>query len=168
MSHIIFGDCTLSDCGREKIKELKRYSWGFDVYYWFEEEITFYPDVLVMLKENDRKGNLIKFCITSKNQKYNSEDLLLPYDKYTKEELFPDENDRVIFEELCGNNLDILFDTLSYFLKELKPKRLRIFVTEGYDCEFEVVRCDLKSMLKRIREQSIAYSMIDSTIYELI
>ncbi len=70
------------------------------------------------------------------NQKYNSSDLLFPYDKYTDNELFKD-NSREFFYNCCENNLKILFDCLYKLMEVSKLSHLEVFVVEDMIIPFK-------------------------------
>lgn len=90
MSHIIFGDFHKSIMSEETINKIKKELYFDNILIYFDKEINFNKEVVQMLAENFNIYNNRKFCITSISQKYNSEDLLFPYDIYSQEDLFPD------------------------------------------------------------------------------
>ena len=88
MSYFLFGAFNAVH-NEEQLQQIKVYGWKNDIYIWFDDEITFYEDIQRMLIEQKAKGK-IRFAITSKNQMYNSSDLLFPFDKFESKTLFAD------------------------------------------------------------------------------
>lgn len=164
MSYFIFGSFDLNQ-NKSSLQDVKIFGKRKDVYFWFDEEITFYNDIARMCLEQNSCGNM-QFALTSFNQKYNSSDLLFPYDKYTNEELFKDKS-REFFCQCCHNNLNIVFDCLKKFMEVSNPSHLEIFVTEGYDDAFQRKRCTLSEMKEDLLSQIEAASFIDSCIYQI-
>jgi hypothetical protein len=169
MSHILFGDFVTKQFNLEQINNIKSYSSERSIYYWFNKEINFYSDIHTMLKEQLELENSINFCITTSLQPTNSDDLLLPYDKYNSKTLFPNGvNERKDFNKYCKVNLDNFYNTFLYFYRTLNPERIRVFITEGYDCNFEVKKCTIEMMIQDIEIQVMESHMLDSIIYEII
>jgi hypothetical protein len=166
LSHILFGDFSSHYLNTLMINEIKTYAWQRNIYFCLEDENDFFEDVLLMLEENSKNG--VAFYITSKLQPYDSDDLLRPFDKYEQTELFPNGDDRTVFEAKCKENLDLLYDVLKTFRCVFNPKRWRIFVTVGYDTEFVTKRCDLETMMTDILDQMCNTIGVDSTIFEII
>ena len=166
MSHIVFGCYDSEMVDSEKICELKRKAQEKGIFLWFDKEVNFYPDVPIMMKEQQGKIENL-FVITSQWQRYNSDDLLFPYDKYTNEQLFSDET-REYFSLCCKKNLDILFWCLFEMVQSLHPKKFEVFVTEGYDCSFVKKIVDLKDMEADILTQVLNSFFIESCIYQTI
>lgn len=133
-----------------------------DVYFWFDEEITFYNDIIKMCFEQNSFGE-VKFAITSVNQKYNSSDLLFPYDKFSHEQL----KDKEYFSKCCRNNLKITIDCLRKLIEIPTLSNLEIFVVEGYDINFKRKRCTLNQMKEDLLFQIELERYIDSCIYEI-
>ena len=164
MSYFIFGSFDLYE-NKNSLQDVKSYGEKKDVYFWYDEEITFYKDIVKMCIEQNSYGN-VKFALTSFNRKYNSSDLLFPYDKYTNEELFKDKS-RKYFCQCCENNLRIVFDCLGKLVEISAPFHLEIFVVEGYDDIFERKNCTLKEMEEDLLYQIETESFIDSCIYQI-
>lgn len=164
MSYFMFGSFDLSQ-NKSRIQDVKLYGKTKDVYFWFDEEITFYSDIAKMCFEQSSFGN-VRFALTSFNQKYNSSDLLFPYDKYTNEELF-EGNSREYFYQCCRNNLNIVYDCLKRLMEISNPSCLEIFVVEGYDDVFQKRRCTLDEMKEDLLSQIESTSFIDSCIYQI-
>lgn len=171
MSAFLFGDFFSSDIAKEKWEELEVYFKKKDAYIWLDDNIDFYKDIQLMLQENPRTQNNHSFAITTKNQPRNSHDLLLPWDKYEKEELFPDGTgyERSRYNELASSNLDVFYDLFLQFMKVIKPQGTRVFVVMGYDTQFEIERYSIKQMVNDLKEQvQNPYSVsFDSVIYEI-
>lgn len=168
MSHIIFGDFTIDSINQHMEIELKNALLLEGILVYLNEEVDFNIDVVKMLKENSINLNNEVFCITSVEQKYNSEDLLFPYDNYAEDELFPNGEDRVMFEKICLDNLQPLNKGIKKLRDILQPKNLRIFVTMGYDNNFRIIKCSQESMIEDIGKQVITSFNLESKIYELI
>lgn len=164
MSYFIFGSFDLCE-NKNSLQDVKSYGEKKGVYFWYDEEITFYKDITQMCVEQNSYGN-VKFALTSFNQKYNSSDLLFPYDKYTNEELFKDKS-RKYFCQCCKNNLKIVFDCLAKLMEIAIPSRLEIFVVEGYDNVFKRKDCTLREMEEDLLYQIETESFIDSCIYQI-
>ena len=115
MSYFIFGTFDMIDNESEEIlQSLKEYGKEKDIYIWFNEEIAFYKEIPIMLKEQNAEGN-IKFAVTSLCQPRNSSDLLFPFDKINSEVLFADKT-RKYFEKCCKDNISILINYLKRIL----------------------------------------------------
>jgi hypothetical protein len=166
LSHFFFGDFSTHYFNSTRIDAIKSHASKKNIYFWFDEEIDFYDSIHLMLKEHSKTG--ISFCITSKLQPTNSADLLEPFDKYEQTELFPNGDDRTVFEAKCKENLDLLYDVLKVFCRLLEPEKLRIFVTVGYDVEFMTKRCTLETMMADILDQVCNTIGVDSTIFEIV
>lgn len=169
MSHILFGDFfseKTDSLSKEKIRAKLAED---DVYIFFDEQMNFYNDVFQMLAENKSNNSNTSFCLTSINQKYNSDDLLYPFDKYGEDELFPDgtEGDREWYEQLCLQNLTQLQNSVTKILEFLEVKFFRIFITDGYDTELDVCCCTIEEMIKDIYRQVTEDIGLNSKIYLL-
>ena len=164
MSYFIFGSFNFGE-NKSRLQDVKNYCKRKDVYFWIDEEIKFYNDVGLMCFEQSSFGN-VKFALTSFNQKYNSSDLLFPYDKYTEEDLFQDKSGKY-FRECCERNLNIVFDCLEQLTKISSLFCLEIFVVEGYDDVFQRKRCTWNEMKKDLLYQIQTASFIDSCIYQI-
>lgn len=164
MSYFIFGSFDLIQ-NKRSLQDVKRYGKQRDVYFWFDEEITFYKDILQMCMEQKSCGK-VKFALTSFNQKHNSSDLLFPYDKFTNEELFKDKS-RKVFCQCCKNNLSIVFDCLQNLIEISTPTHLEIFVVEGYDDAFQRKIYTLNEMEEDLLRQIETDAFIDSCIYQI-
>jgi|LGOV01.1.fsa_nt_gb hypothetical protein len=167
MSHILFGDCIISNENYQKIDEVKFQLSQRGIRLFMNAEINFYSDIQVVLREQSEGDQRQIFCFTSDKQLTNSDDLLFPYDKFSEEELFPDGENRVIFNELCKKNLDDLKQCIEYFLEVIKPQETRVFLTEGYDSQFQVFHCSIDDMINHIFEQVISAYYLDSVIYNI-
>jgi hypothetical protein len=164
MSYFLFG--TFNEIFDQDMQEkVKKYGESEQLYIWFNEEITFYEEINRMLLEQGAKGNTI-FAITSVNQRYNSDDVLFPFDKYSNEILFADKS-RKFYKKCCQENLEILF-TFFKKLKELSQTiQMKIFVVEGYDDMFFSKSCTLDEMKKDLLYQIEEKASINSYIYIL-
>lgn len=162
MSYFMFGSF---DCSQNKnwMQDIKAYGERKAVYFWFDEEIAFYGDLDRMCCEQNSFGN-VRFTCTSFHQKYNSSDLLFPYDKYTSEEL---SRDKKYFRQCCEDNLNIVYECLKKLMEVSELSSLEIFVTEGYDDIFGRKRCTLNEMKEDLLSQMEAASYIDSCIYQI-
>ena len=151
MSYFLFG--TFNEIFDQDMQEkVKKYGESEQLYIWFNEEITFYEEINRMLLEQGAKGNTI-FAITSVNQRYNSDDVLFPFDKF--------------YKKCCQENLEILF-TFFKKLKELSQTiQMKIFVVEGYDDMFFSKSCTLDEMKKDLLYQIEEKASINSYIYIL-
>ena len=116
MSYFLFGAFN-SVNNVKKLQQIKANGLENDIYIWFDEEITFYKDIQRMLTEQKAKGK-IRFAITSKNQMYNSSDLLFPFDKYESKVMFADGSGE-LYRRCCRDNLNILFDFLDNMFKAI-------------------------------------------------
>ncbi len=167
MSHILFGDFKSDYINKDLIEKLRKEVLKKGVLFHFKDEINFYNDVNRMIQENVNINNNT-FCITSVNQKYNSDDLLFPYDKYTDEELFPNtEEDRTQFEKLCCQNIMILKNGISKMRELLQTQNLRVFIVEGYDDNFSIIKCSEDEMFQDILKQVINSFNLKPKIYEI-
>ncbi len=167
MSHIIFGDFNKDLVNQHMKNELKYALLLNGILIYLNEEVNFDTDVERMLKENSINLNKGVFCITSADQKYNSEDMLFPYDNYSEDELFPNGEDRTMFEKICFDNLQTLNKGIIKLRDILQPKNLRIFVTVGYDDNFKILKCSQNAMIEDIGKQVITSFNLESKIYEL-
>jgi hypothetical protein len=166
LSHFLFGDFSSFRFDSARIDAIKSYAKQKNIYFWFDREIDFYNDIHFMLEKCNKSG--ISFCITSKWQPKNSSDLLEPFDKYDQTELFPNGDDRTVFEAKCKENLDLLYEVLKTFCGLFEPERLRIFVTDDYDIDFVTKRCSLEEMMADILDQVCNTIGVDSTIFEIV
>jgi len=166
MSHFIFGTFVLYDNSEQAIQDVKQEFLDRELILHINQEVEFSSDINKMLLEYDSDFST-KFCITSFNQKFNSQDTLFPFDKYTDEELFPNDEDRTKFDELCAHNLKILKDAIVKAIELMKLTNVRIFVVDGYDTEFTIVKCNLDSMFEDILSQVKNSFILTSTIYEI-
>lgn len=169
MSHIIFGDFFSEKTDSLSRKKIEDELVKNGVYIFFDKQMNFYDDIYQMLKEHPSGISNISFCLTSTYQKYNSEDLLYPYDKYTLEELFPDglEGRRERYEELSLKNLSQLKNSISIMLDIFEPHFFRVFTTSGYDTEFDVFNCTKEGMIHDIFRQVNEGFELRSRIYLL-
>jgi hypothetical protein len=171
MSYFLFGDFS-SDLFIEKnINNLNSVAKEKGIYFHFNGDINFYDGIHTMLNEHSMPQNDIQFCVTTKSQlAANSHDLLLPWGVYDTEVLFPNgSEDRREFDNICKKHHSIFEEIYYKFLLILKPKNLRIFVTEGYDSPEEFIECQCKSeyMFKDFERQIIESCDLDSKIYEI-
>ncbi len=165
MSHMLFGDFNYKVDNEQK-NSLKRYLESMNILLFFDEEVGEFEEVSQMLNENE-KGYKGRFCITSVLQKYNSDDILFPYDKYSNVDLFPNGDDRRHFEELCYNNLMILQNVIETMEQKLDIDTLRIFVVEGYDTNFVVKDCNIYQMINSLYLQVKESFFLESYIYQI-
>lgn len=165
MSYFLFGSFNaLKD--EMILQKVKAYAKEKGIYIWFDEEITFYKEIQRMLTEQNSEGS-IKFAITSKNQPYNSSDVLFPFDKFTNEALFADKS-REFFKKGCRDNIDILFDCLKKIIDSFYFRQGEIFVVEGYDDIFQKKECNIDEMKRDLLLQIEDKVSIDSCIYYVI
>lgn len=164
MSYFLFG--SFDSKYKQLTQSIKSYGNKKNVYFYFNEEINFYKDILRMCDEQNLRREMI-FAMTSDNQPCNSSDLLFPYDKFTNEELFKDPT-RNYFKKCCRDNIEILFDCLQRLMEIFCPKQISIFVVEGYDTDFQKKKCTLMEMKQDLLRQIEANSFIDSCIYEIL
>lgn len=164
MSCYLFGTFDVFE-QKIKINELVEYAKNKDVYFWFSEK-NIPNEIKEMCIEQNINGKM-SFFVSSANQPTNSSDLLLPFDKYTNEELFRDKS-RKFYKQCCKDNLSILFSCLQYMIALLKPAKLEIFLTEGYDNNFLRKKCTLNDMKEDIYRQIIVDAECDSSVYQII
>ncbi|MCI8670034.1 MAG: hypothetical protein HFI34_11045 [Lachnospiraceae bacterium] len=165
MSHMLFGDFNYK-ADKEQKYSLKRNMESNKILLFFDEEVENFKEVTQMLNENT-KGYNSRFCITSVLQKYNSDDILFPYDKHSDEDLFPNGDDRKHFEKLCYNNLKILQNVIETMKQKLDIDILRIFVVEGYDTNFVLEDCNIYQMINSIYLQIKESFFLESSIYKI-
>jgi len=165
MSYFLFGKFDLIK-NSEMIQKVKSYGNKKGVYFLFDEEITIYEEIHRMCKEQGVQGNTT-FALTSLNQPYNSSDLLFPFDKYSHNELFPD-NSKENFITCCRRNIERLFDCLKALSEICCLVQLNILVVEGYDDNFATKTCILKEMEDDLLLQIENNGYIDSCIYCVI
>lgn len=162
MSYFLFGAFN-SVNNVKKLQQIKANGLENDIYIWFDEEITFYKDIQRMLTEQKAKGK-IRFAITSKNQMYNSSDLLFPFDKYESKVMFADGSGE-LYRRCCRDNLNILFDFLDNMFKAIYMEQVEIYIVEGYDVAFHKKVCGIEEMKEDILWQVEHTQNIDSSIY---
>lgn len=167
MSHFLFGDFYAQNMDESTLTELKLKLLQNDVLLAINDEIDFCDDIDVMLISQGGRGKN-QFCLTTTMQKYNSEDLLIPYGNYTTEELFPNGDDRTFFNQMCRKQMTTLKEVMEAMQNVLEISNLRVFVTEGRDNQFSVVTCTLQEMIDDMLSQVIEESCFDSTIYEIV
>ncbi len=163
MSYFLFGSFHATQ-DKHCLEDVKSYGKQNDVYVWFDDEITFYREIATMCAEQHSCGT-VRFALTSFRQKYNSSDLLFPYDKYTNDEFFQDQS-RVSFCRCCRSNLDIVWDCLRKLMELAAPSCLEIFVVEGYDDVFQRKPCTFDEMKEDLLAQ-IETGFVDSSIYQI-
>lgn len=162
MSYFLF-DAFNSVNNVKKLQQIKANGLENDIYIWFDEKITFYKDIQRMLTEQKAKGK-IRFAITSKNQMYNSSDLLFPFDKYESKVMFADGSGE-LYRRCCRDNLNILFDFLDNMFKAIYMEQVEIYIVEGYDVAFHKKVCGIEEMKEDILWQVEHTQNIDSSIY---
>lgn len=162
MSYFLFGAFN-SVNNVKKLQQIKANGLENDIYIWFDEKITFYKDIQRMLTEQKAKGK-IRFAITSKNQMYNSSDLLFPFDKYESKVMFADGSGE-LYRRCCRDNLNILFDFLDNMFKAIYMEQVEIYIVEGYDVAFHKKVCGIEEMKEDILWQVEHTQNIDSSIY---
>ena len=168
MSHIIFGDFCKENINKNTINEIKIKLRMKGLIIDFDKELNRYYDVNKMLVENAVKKRNGVFCITSMVNKLDSEDLLFPYENYSQKELFPNGDDRTVFEKICKKNLELFHSGIKELVRLLTPKTLRIFIVSGYDNNFQIVNCTIEDMIKDIETQVLDYFELDSKMYNLL
>ena len=109
----------------------------------------------------------IVFCITSESQPKNSDDVLFPYDKFPDQMLVHRGADRLDFVQRCRDNLNLLRNGLRDFIEKYSPARLRVFVSDGYDPEFECAKTTLEEMLDDLEAQVIEDFFLEAKVYEI-
>lgn len=162
MSYFLFGAFNAVH-NEKQLQQIKVYGWENDIYIWFDDEITFYEDIQRMLTEQKAKGK-IRFAITSKNQMYNSSDLLFPFDKFESRTMFADGTGE-LYRRCCRDNLNILFDFWDKMFETLYMEQVEIYVVEGYDVAFHKKVCNMEEMKKDILRQVEHTHDIESGIY---
>lgn len=162
MSYFLFGAFN-AVYNEEQLQQIKVYGWENDIYIWFDDEITFYEDIQRMLTEQKAKGK-IRFAITSKNQMYNSSDLLFPFDKFESKTMFADGTGE-LYRRCCRDNLNILFDFLDKMFEIFHMEQTEIYIVEGYDVVFRKKVCSMEEMKEDILWQAEYTQDINSGIY---
>lgn len=162
MSYFLFGAFNLVN-NVKKLQQIKANGLENDIYIWFDEKITFYKDIQRMLTEQKAKGK-IRFAITSKNQMYNSSDLLFPFDKCESKIMFADGSGE-LYRRCCRDNLNNLFIFLDNMFKALYMEQVEIYVVEGYDVAFHKKVCSMEEMKEDILWQVEHTQNIGSSIY---
>lgn len=165
MSYFLFGRFdSIKDA--KLINDVKSYGNERGVYFLFDEEITIYDEIHRMCDEQAIGGDTT-FAVTSLNQPCNSSDLLLPFDKYSHDELSRN-NSKEHFKTCCKRNIESLFECLRMLIKICCPAQLNILVVEGYDNNFEKKICTFKEMEDDLLLQIGEYGYIDSCIYYIV
>ncbi len=165
MSYFLFGKFELIK-DSNFIDTVKSYGEKRGVYFLFDDEITIYDEIFRMCDEQAIQGNTT-FAVTSLNQPSNSSDLLFPFDKYTHDELFPD-NTNEVFETYCRRNIECLFECLKALGEIGCFTPLTILVVEGCDDNFEKRTCTFEEMEDDILLQIGNNGYIDSCIYCIV
>lgn len=167
MSSFLFGEFDSLGFTAEDVEALNTTLSEDGILLHLNEQIDFCKDIISMFEEQKcTKQN--RFCITSVRQKYNSSDILFPFDKYTNDELFPKTDERTEYNKLCLENLMILKRSIILMKNTLKITSLRVFVVEGYDTDFQVVKdFTIQQMIDHIYEQVKKSFILDSVIYEI-
>ena len=163
MSHFLF----VGFRTKQIIGSIKKTYTNKDIFYLFNQKIYFCNDVMKMIQENEKSCSENWCLITSILQKTNSQDVLLPYDKYSQQELFPNSADRMVFENKCFGNLNAFHANFLEFMEDIKPFSLRVFVVEGYDNDFIEKNCTLDTMIQDLKSQAIKTFFFESTIYNI-
>ena len=163
MSHFIFGEFET----RYRVKWPTEWIGG--LLFSYDQGINFFDGIFKMIHTH---GNLpererIVFCITSENQMKNSDDVLFPYDKFPEQMLVHKGEGRMDFIHLCRGNLNLLRNGLRDFIEKYRPVSLRIFVSDGYDPEFERVETTLEGMLDDLEAQVIEDFFLEARVYDL-
>lgn len=166
MSHFLFGD--FSTCMHDKLltKKLREQLHASGVLLYLDDEIDFCQDIRIMLRENACQNQRC-FILATELQRYNSDDLLFPYEKYSEEYLFPAGNDRSTFNRACLENLKTLEWSLSTIIDVYQASFFRVFVVDGYDDEFEIRTCDISQMMDDIANQVERSLSLNSVIYRV-
>ena len=74
---------------------------------------------------------------------------------------------RMDFIHLGRGNLNLLRNGLRDFIEKYRPVSLRIFVSDGYDPEFERVETTLEGMLDDLEAQVIEDFFLEARVYDL-
>lgn len=170
MSSFIFGDFFSEKTDILLRKKIEDVLVKDRVNIYFDEQMNdIYCEISHMLNEHPSSNSNVSFCLTSVSEMYNCEDLLYPDGLYTEEELFPDgeEGSRERYEELSLENLNSLKNAITKILDILETKFLRVFITNGYDTEFNICCCTIEEMITDIYKQVTEHIALDSKIYLL-
>ena len=163
MSHFVFGEFQTEqrmDCSQE---------WIGDLLFSYNQGIDFFDGIFKMICAHGElsKSERIVFCITSENQLKNSDDVLFPYDKFPDQMLVHEGTGRMDFVRLCRDNLKLLRNGLRDFIEKYRPARLRVFVSDGYEPEFECANTTLEEMLDDLEAQVIEDFFLEAKVYEI-
>ena len=163
MSHFVFGEFQTKqkiECSQE---------WIGDVLFSYDQGIDFFDGIFKMIRAHGKipESERIVFCITSENQLKNSDDVLFPYDKFPDQMLVHEGTGRMDFVQRCQENLNILRNGLRDFIEKYRPARLRVFVSDGYDPEFECANTTLEGMLEDLEVQVIEDLFLEARVYEI-
>ena len=194
MSDSLFGDFKSDRVTSANTAAIKQAAESYGLLVWFNDDLTdaegirkavkvLYPNLEYpsdwqvdllgsggrqMLEENPHAGNTDIFFISSYEQPLNSSDVLDVWDRYSKEELFPDGDDRTVFDERCAENLTRLKAVFEHFIEVLRPSSLRVFLPDQYDCGVPVKRMTVDEMIDDVLQQLTgALGFIDSAIYDI-
>ena len=119
--------------------------------------ISFQEDESVIhsfLSKGQSDGKSIVFSITSKSQKFYSENILYPYDDYSHEELFPMGDDNVDrFLEICKAKLIALKKVITSFVEQFELAEFIITISDGDDEEYEVFDCNIEQLINELYQQ---------------
>lgn len=166
MSHFMFGQFDSDDFLEQTQDRAKKELQNMNLNVFFNQELDFCNDIKKMISENGA-GICFRFCITSIEQEFNSDDAIFPYEKYSDSELFPNGDDRTAFNEICESNIRVLKQALEKIIEIMQMKNIRLFVVDGYDNSFTTLCCSLDNMFDDILKQVKTSFSLKSTIYEI-
>ena len=163
MSHFVFGEFQTKqkiECSQE---------WIGDLLFSYDQGIDFFDGIFKRIRAHGKipESERIVFCITSENQLKNSDDVLFPYDKFPDQMLVHEGIGRMNFVQRCRDNLNILRNGLRDFIEKYSPAGLRVFVSDGYDPDFECVKTTLEEMLDDLEAQVIEDFFLKARVYEI-
>ena len=161
MSHIVFGIFSVSEFNQIDLLKQQLNSIGIILHI---NDFDFYKDIDVMLNENNAI-DAIRFCLTTQTQPCNSEDLLIPSFDSNDDNLCCKTDNRTEFNQMCLNNLNVLKHALNFIINNSYVSNVKVFITEGYDDDFDLKECTIDDMIKDIYLQVINHLSVDSTIY---
>lgn len=166
---MIFGDFhKLPDKG-VTLTELQKILHNQGMLLYLNKEFDFHTEIRRMLEEHPLQFNEYAFFLTSIAQKVESDDLLTPFSDYSQEELFPNGyNDRAIFERTCEKQLKPLETALRTMRDVGRLENLRVFISSGYDTEFEFVEMTIDELMGDLSAQACEQPVFDSRIYQIV
>ena len=93
--------------------------------------------------------------------------MLFPYDQYGEEDLFPNGDDRSVFNHICGEHIKRLKSVFEQLTSILNIKKIRVFTVDGFDDCFTKSSGSLDEMIADILEEVITTFSLNSKIYEI-